>query len=117
MLQLDPTGNKFDRIVWNFPHGGITPDSEQDPLLLQKVDEPRFTPVHINWSASALKMFAETVQDFLKVAQSLLSDEENSAIIVTNIATEPFNVWNLQEMAQKVGLYTKAQTKFDYKMY
>ena len=83
--QLDPDQSKFDRIVWNFPHGGF-PDEEKNEHR-----GPGF-----EWQENVTENHSQLVQDFFDTAKALLKEE--GKIIITHKTIEPFGLWDIPGM-------------------
>ncbi|GLJ08339.1 hypothetical protein SUGI_0086720 [Cryptomeria japonica] len=86
----DLSARKFDRIVFNLPHAGYFPGGER--------------------SKKAIKKNKELVSMFLESAAKLLS--LCGEIHVTNKVGPRYKKWNLEEEAEKYGLYLKESVSF-----
>ena len=86
---LDPEKTGFDRVVWNFPHGGFP-----------ETDEHHHGP-GFEWSEDFSKKHASIVRGFVFQAKELL--RPGGLVIITNKSIEPFNLWNIPKMAMDAG--------------
>ncbi|PWA82760.1 hypothetical protein CTI12_AA175420 [Artemisia annua] len=78
---LNLVGKSFDRIVFNFPHGGF----------IGQENNKRVIEVH-----------RTLVQGFFKNAAMMLTLQ--GEVHVTHKTVYPFNEWNLAQLANEVGL-------------
>ncbi|CAM8937308.1 unnamed protein product [Rhodiola kirilowii] len=73
--------HKFDRIVFNFPHGGFQ----------YREDDQRQITLH-----------QDVVSGFLKSARKMLTEE--GQVHLTHKTTAPFNLWCVNSLAKKCRL-------------
>eukprot|EP00941_MAST-03F_sp_MAST-3F-sp1_P004540 g4540.t1 len=85
---IDPEKQGFDRIVWNFPHGGF-------PETKEHHHGPGF-----EWG-DFLEKHASLVRGFISQTRELL--RPNGLVIITNKSIEPFSLWNIPKMAKAYG--------------
>ncbi|MFS8023753.1 hypothetical protein Hanom_Chr16g01455241 [Helianthus anomalus] len=89
------TTQRFHRIVYNFPHVGF-----------------RFPEAN----GCQIKLNKQLVKGFLKNAKMLLK-KENGEIHVSHKVGEPYDSWNLDKKAEKIGLVLYERSPFFKKMY
>ena len=77
----------FDRIVWNFPHGGF-PEEHNGPGF--------------EWTDDVVQKHAGLLKQFIEHSATMLN--ESGMIIITNKSIEPFSLWNIPKMAEDNGL-------------
>ncbi|KAF2087613.1 hypothetical protein K490DRAFT_23684, partial [Saccharata proteae CBS 121410] len=91
--QKEVRREKWDRIVFNFPHtGGKSTDVNRQVRYNQ-----------------------ELLVSFFTAAVPLLSDE--GTIIVTLFEGEPYTLWNIRDLARHVGLKVQRSFKFQADAY
>ncbi|KAJ3677552.1 hypothetical protein LUZ60_003276 [Juncus effusus] len=93
-LHTDLKMRKFDRIVFNFPHAGFK----------GKEDE-----VHL------INLHRSLVLGFFKNSRQML--RPYGEIHVSHKTGEPYNKWNLEELAMKSSLFLTGLVRFDIKDY
>ncbi|CAI2162187.1 2964_t:CDS:2 [Funneliformis geosporum] len=80
-------GKRFDKIIFNFPHAGLgIKDQDRNILSNQKL----------------LKAFFNSAIPFLS-SKSLYSDMNDGEIHVTMKTVEPYNQWNVKQLAKSTG--------------
>ena len=87
--RLDGKDEKFDRIIWNFPHGGF-PEGEEDH------HGPGF-----EWTDSFLKRHSSLVRAFIEESKQFLRPD--GMVIITNKSIEPFSLWDIPAMGEELG--------------
>lgn len=100
---IDPENKGFDRIVWNFPHGGF-PESEEHH------HGPGF-----EWTEDFAGKHASIVNGFINQSKEML--RPNGLVIITNKSIEPFNLWNIPKMAADAGFTNQFQEPFSLDLY
>ncbi|EPY51157.1 ribosome biogenesis protein [Schizosaccharomyces cryophilus OY26] len=84
---------KFDTILWNFPHSGKgIKDQDRNILDNQKM-----------------------LLEFFKQSKEFLS--EKGVIVITLAETKPYNLWNLKGLAKEAGFVSLMTEGFDSSFY
>ena len=106
----------FDRIVFNFPHvGGLTKDVNRQVRYNQGI--------HIHTLLSSLgcgfmltnACGLELLVGFFKSAMPLLLP--GGAVIITVFEGEPYELWNIRDLARHVGLKVGRSFRFQASAY
>ncbi|KAL7186805.1 hypothetical protein ACSBR2_028515 [Camellia fascicularis] len=87
----------FDRIVFNFPHAGFTLRED---------------------SSIQIMFHQDVVKGFLSSASGMLTD--NGEVHVTHKTAYPFNLWEIDKLAEEVGLCLVEEawfSRYDYPGY
>ncbi|KAH1032422.1 hypothetical protein J1N35_044596 [Gossypium stocksii] len=84
--------NLFDRIVFNFPHAGFFFSSESTPYVID--------------------LHKKVVKGFLRNAVEMLT--ENGEVHITHKIAHPFNMWEIEKLANEVGLGLLDEVAFYY---
>ncbi|XP_028081873.1 uncharacterized protein At4g26485 [Camellia sinensis] len=87
----------FDRIVFNFPHAGFTLSEH---------------------SSIQIMLHQDVVKGFLSSASGMLTD--NGEVHVTHKTAHPFNLWEIDKLAEEVGLCLVEEawfSRYDYPGY
>ncbi|KAI9881339.1 MAG: hypothetical protein M1830_003346 [Pleopsidium flavum] len=95
----------WERVVWNFPHvGGLTRDVNRQVRYNQG-----------GLDGEGLKSAAELLVAFFKAAVPLLAP--GGTIAVTIFEGEPYELWNIKDLARHVGLKVGRSFKFQSAAY
>ena len=116
--RLDRAGKEirkgeFDRIVFNFPHvGGLTKDVNRQVRHNQGTWHPQGRMAS---GAKADVCFPELLVGFFRSTIPLLASL--GSIVVTIFDGEPYELWNIRDLARHVGLKVERSFKFQASAY
>lgn len=101
----------WERIIFNFPHvGGLTKDVNRQV----RHNQGRCTSTTSTLCAQ-LTGWAELLVGFFTAALPLLAP--TGSIVVTVFEGEPYELWNIRDLARHVGLKVGRSFKFQSKAY
>ncbi len=113
----------WERVLWNFPHvGGLTRDVNRQV----RYNQGRVFLMILRGVSTAfgsfgcladlrLKITAELLVEFFKSAVPLLAP--GGTIVVTIFEGEPYELWNIKDLARHVGLKVGRSFKFQSAAY
>lgn len=116
--RLDRAGKEirkgeFDRIMFNFPHvGGLTKDVNRQVRHNQGM---RLSQRRMTIGAKINFRFLELLVGFFRSAIPLLAPL--GSIVVTIFDGEPYELWNIRDLARHVGLKVERSFKFQASAY
>ena len=99
----------FDRVIFNFPHtGGLTKDVNRQVRANQEL------LVNFFKSAKPLLRTSRTTPDRDAGKES---EPGNPTIILTLFTGQPYDLWNVRDLARHVGLVVQRSFHFEWGVY
>ncbi|CAN7122196.1 unnamed protein product [Brassica rapa subsp. narinosa] len=91
-MRLAPRSERYDRIIFNFPHSGFGFGSEHHRYYIM--------------------LHQELVRGFLKSSKKMVKDKDGE-IHITHKTAHPFSEWKIETLAEENGLFLTQEVEFN----